>query len=169
MNIHTRRLELKSITDKDRYNVIDILTDSKIKKTYMIPDFETEEQLEKMFQRFKELSLKEGFYQAGIFLEEEFIGWVNEVERENNKIELGYVIATKHHNKGYATEMLDAMITKLHEDGFSEVITGAFEGNLASMRVMEKCGMTKLDKIDKIEYRGVVHNCVYYSKQNPNE
>lgn len=165
MHIHTKRLALNQISDKDRNNVIEILTDAEIKKTYMIPDFETEEQVEIMFQRLKELSLADDFYQVGIFLNDELIGWVNEVERENSKIELGYVISLKHHNKGYATEMFSAMIEKLFQDGFSEIITGAFEENSASIRVMEKCGMKKLDKTDRIEYRGVTHTCVYYSKR----
>jgi len=49
--------------------------------------------------------------------------------------------------------------------GFSEVLAGAFEENLASMRIMEKSGMTRIEKTDEIEYRGKVHQCVYYSKK----
>jgi hypothetical protein len=30
---------------------------------------------------------------------------------------------------------------------------------------MEKCGMTKLSKTDEIEYRGITHTCVYYSRK----
>lgn len=165
MYIKTERLELKPISDKDRDNVIELLMDTEVKKTYMIPDFETEEQAEKMFLRLRDLSLSKDFYEVGIFLSDELIGFASEVERENDKIELGYAISPKHHNKGFATEMLKGMIEELFKDGFSEVVTGAFEENIASIRVMEKCGMEKLDKVEKIEYRGVVHNCVYYSKR----
>lgn len=165
MYIRTKRLELKPISNNDRNNMIEILTDGTVKKTYMIPDFETEEQIEKMFQRLKELSMTEGFYQAGIFQDKELIGWVNEVERKHSGIELGYVIHPKHQNHGYATEMLSAMIEKLQKDGFLEIITGAFEENIASIRVMEKCGMKKLDKTDEIAYRGKIHRCVYYGKR----
>lgn len=49
MYIKTERLELKQISDRDRDKVIELLTDSEVKKTYMIPDFETEAQAEKMF------------------------------------------------------------------------------------------------------------------------
>ena len=38
-----------------------------------------------------------------------------------------------------------------------------FEENIASKRVMEKCGMIPIGKEEYIEYRGVVHRCVYYS------
>lgn len=98
--------------------------------------------------------MSDDFYQVGIYLKDELIGFANEVERENDKIELGY-----------ATEMLDGMLEELFQSCFSEVIAGAFEENTASIRVMEKCNMEKLDKVDEIEYRDVVHTCVYYSKK----
>lgn len=165
MNRNTKSLELKPLSDKDRNNVLEILTDNEVKKTYMIPDFETEEQVDNMFQRFQVLSLADNYYMAGVYLNDGLIGWINEVARENGKMELGYVIHPKHQNKGYATEMLKVMIEKLFQDGFSEIITGAFEENVASIRVMEKCGMERLNQTDEIEYRGVTHTCVYYSKR----
>ncbi|MBQ8278473.1 MAG: GNAT family N-acetyltransferase [Roseburia sp.] len=165
MYIKTERLELKPLSDSDRDNMIEILTNNEIKKTYMLPDFETEEQAEKLFVRLKEGSQVDKVYQVGIFLNGEVIGFSNEVDRAGDKIELGYMLHPKHHNKGYGTEMLKAMIEEMFARGFSEVIAGAFEENPASMRVMEKSGMTKLDKTDEIEYRGVVHKCLYYSKK----
>jgi len=164
MYIKTERLELKPLSDDDRDNMIELLTNSEIKKTYMLPDFESEEQAEKLFARLKEGSLADKVYQVGIFLDDEVIGYANEVERDGGKIELGYVIHPKHHNKGYGTEMLRAMIEEMFARGFSEVLAGAFEENLASMRIMEKSGMTRIEKTDEIEYRGKVHQCVYYSK-----
>lgn len=165
MYIKTERLELKPLSDSDRDNMIELLTNNEIKKTYMLPDFESEEQAEKLFLRLKEGSIAEKVYQVGVFLDGEVIGYANEVERDDDKIELGYMIHPKHHNQGYGTEMLKAMIEEMFARGFSEVLAGAFEENPASMRVMEKSGMTKLDKTDEIEYRGIVHKCVYYSKR----
>lgn len=165
MYIKTERLELKPLSDSDRDNMIELLTNNEIKKTYMLPDFESEEQAEKLFLRLKEGSLAYKVYQVGIYLNGMLIGFANEVEREDDKIELGYMIHPEHHNQGYGTEMLKAMIEEMFARGFSEVIAGAFEENPASLRVMEKSGMTKLDKTDEIEYRGVLHKCVYYSKK----
>lgn len=152
------------MSDNDRDNMIELLTNSEIKKTYMLPDFENEEQAEKLFARLKEGSLAEKVYQAGIFLDGEVIGYANEVERDGDKIELGYMIHPKHHNKGYGTEMLKVMIDEMFARGFTEVLAGAFEENVASMRIMEKSGMTRIEKTDEIEYRGALHKCVYYSK-----
>ena len=60
------------------------------------------------------------------------------------------------------TAALRAAIGELFEKGHTQVVCGAFEHNLASMRVMEKAGMTRLEKTDEIEYRGKVHRCIYY-------
>ena len=55
------------------------------------------------------------------------------------------------------------MIDYLKEHGFATVTAGAFEQNVASLRVMQKCGMVRLEKTDEIEYRGRVHTCIYYT------
>ena len=165
MYIKTERLELKPITDNDTENVIAILTDDVVKQTYMVPDFETEEAVINLFQKLRDLSVADNFYQVGIFLENQLIGIANEVERTDKSIELGYAILPQFHNKGYGTEMLNALIERLFSDGFSQVVTGAFSENISSIRVMEKCGMRRLEKIDEIEYRGKVHTCVYYAKE----
>lgn len=166
MYIKTERLELKPITDKEHDNVIALLTDDIVRQTYMVPDFESEEAAEKLFIRLRDLSNAEDFYQVGIFLNDELIGIANEVEREDNGIELGYAILPAFHNKGYGTEMLSALICQMFADGFSKVVTGAFEENPSSIRVMEKCGMQRIEKTDEIEYRDKVHTCVYYIKKN---
>ena len=31
---------------------------------------------------------------------------------------------------------------------------------------MEKCGMTRMDETEELEYRGAVHRCIYYIKEN---
>ena len=165
MYIKTERLELKPITDKDCDNVIAILTDDVVKQTYMVPDFESREAAEKLFIRLRDLSHSDDFYQVGIFLNDELIGIANEVEREGDSIELGYAILPEYHNQGYGTEMLKALTAQMHAEGFSKVVTGAFEENLSSIRVMEKCGMQKIEKTDEIEYRGKVHICVYYVRR----
>ena len=52
---------------------------------------------------------------------------------------------------------------ELFQKGCREILCGAFEENAASLRVMEKAGMQKLDKTEEIDYRGRLHRCVYYS------
>ena len=81
---------------------------------------------------------------------------------ENGAIELGYAIHSDFWGMGCATGGLKLAISDLFRKGFREVICGAFEGNSASLRVMEKAGMAPLEKVDEIEYRGKTHRCIYY-------
>ena len=161
--IKTERLEIMPFRTKDYPDLEELLTNSQIKKTYMIPDFETVEALNGLIQRIVQYSLSDQRFERGIFLEDRLIGFVNEVERKDCSIELGYVIHPAFWGRGYATEMLKAVIEMLLEEGFSQVITGAFEENTASIRVMEKCGMGKTAVEEDIAYQGSNHHCIFYS------
>lgn len=162
MHIKTERLVLRPISDADYPALMVLLRDEQIKKTYMLPDFESDEKCLDLARRLGELSRDESRCVAGIYLGEELIGFVNDVEMTANSVELGYVIAPAHWGRGYATEALKALIAHLHGRGFREAVTGAFEENTASIRVMQKAGMLRMEKRDRIEYRGSVHQCVYY-------
>ena len=96
-------------------------------------------------------------------LDDELIGFFNDVENDGSRIELGYVISPAHWGKGYATEMLRGAVADLFSRGYQEVVAGAFEENKASMRVMEKAGMTRITLEEDIDYRGASHHCLYYS------
>lgn len=163
MNFHTERLEVKPISDADREAVIDLVTDNFVKQTYMLPDFASREDAVPLFERLKNLSQGDDRLVGGIYLDGAFIGFMNEVEIKDKSIELGYAILPKYHNCGYCTEALTGAIPYLFQLGFDEVITGAFEENEASFRVMIKSGMEKLEHQDEIEYRGKVHRCAYYA------
>ena len=58
-------------------------------------------------------------------------------------IEPGYIIAKKHWNNGYATEATKRVIKYLFEECEAQTIYAQFmEDNLASQKVIQKCGMT---------------------------
>lgn len=162
MYMETNRLVLKPFSEADDVALASLLRSEDVGRTYMLPVFEREEQCRKLVSRFRELSLDDSRCVAGIYLDEQLIGFVNDVEMRSDTVEMGYVIAPAHWGRGYATEALRGLIGYLHTRGFREVVTGAFAENAASLRVMEKAGMTKLEKTDRIEYRGRVHDCVYY-------
>ena len=163
---------LKPFEEADKALAVDMFFDEKIKQTYMLPDFTSVEAAEKLFYRLKDLSEMEDRVVVGIYLvdseneSEVLIGFMNDVEKIDDSIEMGYVIDSKYHNQGYMTEALQGMIKALLANGFKQVITGAFETNGASIRVMEKCGMIRQEKIDEIEYRGKLHRCVYYMMES---
>jgi RimJ/RimL family protein N-acetyltransferase len=169
MRFQTRDLEVKPFSTEDREAVIDLLTDETVGKTYMVPDFTSREDAGKLFDRLMDLSRQEGRYVAGIFREGACIGILNETEVSGNTIELGYAIRSQFHNRGYGTQVLGNAIDYFFDHGFTEVLTGAFEENLPSIRIMVKCGMEKLSRQEEITYRGRNHNCVYYSMEKCGE
>lgn len=164
VRFQTEDLTVKPLTESDREAVIDLLTDDTVKRFYMVPDFASREEAGKLFARLLELSHCEDRYVSGIFREGNCIGILNDTQMIGTSIELGYAILPAYHNRGYGTQVLAGAIRYLFDLGFREVLTGAFEENGASIRVMVKCGMTELSRREEITYRGRNHNCVYYSK-----
>ena len=157
------KITLKPISAGDAEPMLDILTSKDISRTYMLPDFESREAALPLFRRLMDLSRQESRFVRGIYLEDTLIGFLNDVEIVNGTIELGYVIHPDHWGKGCMTEGLKLAIKELLRLGYQEVICGAFSHNAASIRVMEKVGMTKTEKTEDIEYRGQIHPCVYYA------
>ena len=166
MVIQTERLLLKSFSTEDEREILQIMTNECVKQTYLVPDFVSEEQGLQTARRIIALSKNENRCAFGIYREDTLVGFINDVEILGKSIELGYVIAPMHQNLGYATEALRAVIKYLFETGYEEIIAGAFSSNFASIRVMEKCGMRRIAKRAEIEYRGRLHDCVYYAVKN---
>ena len=159
----TYRLVLKSIEDKDKENMVKMLNDPKIKKTYMIPDFDNEEQETKFFNKLKDLSNSDEHIIYGIYHNDRLIGFINDVAKTEDTLEVGYFIDSDEWNKGYATEALWAYMKQAFEMGFFYVEAAYFEGNTASMKVMEKCLMHPSGKQEIIRYRGQDLTAIYYS------
>jgi RimJ/RimL family protein N-acetyltransferase len=161
--ITTPRLTLSALRECDFDAVMAIFKNDVVKATYMVPDLPTREDEAKLFSRICELSMKNDRYVFGIFLDGKLIGILNDTEINGVNIEMGYALHPDYYNQGYATEACGAVIEHLFSKGFEVILAGAFEGNEASMRVMEKCGMKRTKMTAEIEYRGVTHKCVYYS------
>lgn len=163
--IQTHRLELKPYSDSDLDDMVGILCNDEIKKTFMIPDFKTKEDAINMFYHLKERALSVEHFEYGVYLNSQLIGFVNEVEIYKETIEIGYVIHPNFKNQGYATEVLSAALKELFRIGYAVVKAGLFEENIASRRVMEKCGLIITKQEDDIEYQGIIHHCIYFEKK----
>ena len=158
----SERLTLKSIEEKDKKDLLEIVKDPKVKKSYMLPDFSNEEEEEKFFQKLRNFTLNKEKFVYGIYSKNKIIGFINQVSLENDVIELGYFIASNEWNKGYATEALKTAINELFRMGIRAVQAAHFECNPASGRVMQKAGMLKIEKTEVIVYREQEHKCVYF-------
>ena len=161
-SIKTERLVIKVIDNEDIEDLVNILNNKEIAKTYMLPIFTCKDDVYKLANRFVSLSNNENKYLYGIYLKDKIIGFVNEVEKDDDIIEVGYVIDPNYQNKGYATEMLKEVIKDLFTLGFKKVKAGFFIDNIASKKVMEKCNMIKIDFEEDITYRDKTYHCVYY-------
>lgn len=160
--IITERLSMHSYRDSDMETAIKLLCNDNIKKTYMIPDFYSREDAVKMFYKINDWSHSDEHFEYGIYLKDQLIGFINDVETDDESIEIGYVIHPDMQGRGYATEILSAAIRELFSMGYSVVKAGSFEENIASKRVMVKCGMRMVEKTDSIKYQGKIHRCLYY-------
>ena len=141
---------------------IRIFINDEVKQTYMLPVFPDREAAQKLFDRLRQLSLEKDRFVYGIYHGDALVGFLNDVVRKDTTIELGYVIHPDHKSRGYATEALCAAIEELFRIGYDVVKTGAFQENAASIRVMQKSGMTLTNETEELEYRGKIHTCVYY-------
>ena len=155
---------LRSILPDDQERMLDILTSSQVSKTYMLPDFADRIAAVPLFRRLMEMSNDTSKYVRAIAVDNCLVGFLNHTEIAGDSIELGYVIHPDSQGKGYMTQALQLAIEVLFSLGYREIIAGAFSTNAASIRVMEKCGMVRMDKTDTITYREKNHACVYYSK-----
>lgn len=165
--IECPRIILKSITPDDKQTAIVLLQNKEISKTYMMPDFKNEEAVAKLFGSFMRLSEEPSRFVYGIYFDNKLIGFLNETGKDDKDMELGYMLDPEYWGRGFATEALENCIKVLFDMGYESVTTGYFEENVASKRVMQKCSMIPLEKEESIEYRGVVHRCLYYRIYNP--
>ena len=163
MEIQTERLQLKPICRENLGELAQLLMNDVVKKTYMVPDFANLSEALKLADRIRVLSEDPSRNVAGIYLGETLIGILNETDRTQDSVEVGYALLPAYYNQGYATEALRAVFPHFFAQGFRSVVAGAFEENAASIRVMVKSGMRKEDRQDNVEYRGKNHRCVYYS------
>ena len=163
MNFQTKRLTVGPIRPKDKEAVLDLLTSKIVAKTYMLPPYQSRVEAEPLFRRLMELSADESRFVSGVFLDDRFIGMMNDTQVQGTQVEMGYAYLPEYYNRGYATEALSGAIPYLFSHGFNSVLAGAFAENPASLRVMEKCGMTRQDYTEQIEYCGVNHTCIYYA------
>lgn len=160
--ITSERLTLRNFKQSDKQAAAIIFFDEKVKKTYMIPDFHDEKEAEMLFNKLYENSHSQQHFVYAVCLDDIFIGFINDVYIKEGEIELGYVINSQYHRKGYMTEALTTAIKELFRIGYKRIIAGYFVENIASKRVMEKCHMIPLAKEETIDYQGVTHLAKYY-------
>lgn len=144
--LKTKRLLLRPLNSNDAESMFQNWTfDERVSKYcrwYPHKSIDETKQLLKMYLEQAE----NGFdYRWGIVLQEtnELIGCIDVVDlsNDNKTATIGYVLSYKYWNNGISTEALSAVIEKLFDEGIEIIKAEHHIDNIASGRVMEKCGM----------------------------
>ncbi len=162
LRLNTPRLCLKEIEESSRDEMIGCFLDENVRKTYMIPPLETKEQADRLFEHFASLSADRERFVYGIYLDGRLSGFINDCARDARSLELGYVTLPRYQNRGVMTEALTAAIAEAFRAGYQRVEAGFFEGNAASRRVMEKCGMKASGRVETVNWQGREIRTVFY-------
>ena len=165
--LQTPRLTLRAISVAEGDAVAAILTSPAVFETYMVPNPHDPEAVSRMVATFCRLSAVADRFVYGVFCDQRLVGLINEVDDGAGAMELGFAFHPDAWGKGYATEVLTAAMNALFSLGYATVKTGAFEENAASIRVMEKCGMTRLSETEEILYRGKSRRCILFETSAP--
>ena len=161
-HLNTDRLVLKKLEKNDKKSLILIMKSPLVNQTYMVPELLTPEKEDVLFNKLMQLCESDKHFAYGIYIQGNIIGYIHSVSVEDKKVEVGYFIDPDFWNQGYASEALKAIIDELFRIGFKTIICGHFIENVASGRVMKKCGMHLIEQKDVIEYKNKEHVCVYY-------
>lgn len=166
----TSRLLLNKINKKDGLDFFNICGNEESTTTFMMQKADSIDEAESMIELiinkyddkeyiFWAIRLKENNKLIGILL-----------SRESDIIEFGYAIAKDYQNNGYATEVLNRVTDYcLSLNPAKKIVLGTYIDNLASIRVMEKCGYKFYDiKLNGFIYKGKRRDTIYYVKKNIN-
>ncbi len=142
--IKTNRLILRPLTDSDAAEMFNNWTwDERVAKYCRWHPHKSIEETKQLLKMYK-TQAESGFnYRWGITLNNNLIGVIDVIDLSEDKktAEVGYVLAFDYWNNGYLTEALKVVIDYLFKNGVEKVIADHHIDNIASGRVMEKCGM----------------------------
>lgn len=144
--IKTERLLLRPLNDTDAAEMFKNWTwDERVARYCRWHPHKSIEETKELLKMYKSQTEKGFDYRWGITLQDgnNLIGVIDVIDLSEDKktAEVGYVLAYDYWNNGYLTESLKAVITELFNDGVETVIADHHVENIASGRVMEKCGM----------------------------
>jgi RimJ/RimL family protein N-acetyltransferase len=161
--IQPNRLIINQYSDQADLSRIHLLMNPIVHKSYVIPDFNSFDEASRFFHKLMAYSHSSEHYEYGIYYQKQLIGFINDVDIEEDSIEIGYVIHPNYHNMGFATEMLKAVIDDLFHKGYKTIYTCAFDFNTPSFRVMEKCGMKRINRKMTMMHQDKLQTCLYYA------
>ena len=144
--LYTDRLVLRPFKENDAEAMYKNWTfDNRVAKYCRWYPHSNIEMTQQLLNMYLEAAKKGYEYRWAILLNgnDEPIGAIDVVgvSEENKTATIGYVLSYNYWNKGYATEALKEVIKYLFDNGFNVIEAEHHIDNIASGKVMEKCGM----------------------------
>ncbi len=168
--IETERLILRAFRYDDADSMLNNwISDDEAQKMYGEPSYKTTEELMPLLDKYIGRNQSGYYYRWAVILREtgECIGQVAYffVDARNRLAEIEYCIGTAFQSKGYAVEATKAVINYGFERiGLNKIQICVRPSNIASVKVIEKCGFTQEGFLRNHLYReGTYEDRMYYS------
>jgi|WetSurMetagenome_2_1015567.scaffolds.fasta_scaffold68251_4 [ribosomal protein S5]-alanine N-acetyltransferase len=151
-------LKLVKYSEKHIKELIEHLNNKNITDwLFILPNPYTEEEAKKWLNFCKESEKKKDNYLFAIEVNGNFVGGIGLHKKMEHCFDVGYWIAEKYWGKNYATEALKAVTDlALNELKIDRVQAYVFDGNIASEKVLEKCGYEYEGYLRKSHKKGEV-------------
>ena len=164
--MHTPRLLLRTFSEEDAPLIYELNLDPEVTR-YTLDPIRDREHAREVLERsiLPQYALYNyGRWAVHTLPHMEFIGWCGlKMRPEMAETDLGYRFMQKAWGHGYATEAAAACLRFGFENlGLERIVGRALPGNIASIRVLEKCGMVYIGE-EIVE--GLVHKT--YEAINP--
>lgn len=151
MQIKTKRLLLRNIEKKDAKSIVENINNLDVSKWLLVIPYpyklkDANWWINKAKKQEKEKPRKD--YTLGIALKQEnkIIGaiGIHHIEYNQGKAAIGYWLGTKHHNQGYGSEALKAVINfAFNKLKLRRLEAGVYTGNNPSSALLERFGFKK--------------------------
>ena len=153
--INTERLTLRKFKEEDAEGVFNNwASDKEVTKYLTWTAHENIEQTKQILNKWIEDEKKPKTHRFVITEKDNIdnpIGGIDVVDYADGCPEIGYCLSRRYWNKGYMTEACKAFIEYLVDNGYKNILIRADANNIASIRVIEKCGFKFLHQEKKFD------------------
>lgn len=158
--IETPRLILRELSTNDAQNFYELNLNPRVIEFTGDTAFASIDESKNFLQNYSDYQ-KNGFGRWVVIEKttNEFLGWCGlKYDSEKNETDIGFRFFEKHWNKGFATESAKACL----DYGFKElqlqsIVGRAMKNNLASIKVLEKIGMSYQKEINSGRKEWVIY------------
>ncbi len=166
--IETDRLVLRRFVPEDYKAMYEWAKLEEVSRYFPWNPMNEIEQAKEKMQTWVNRYEDDNYYHWGIELKSsmELIGTINlRVDGENNNAETSYLLLPQYWNAGLMTEVLQAVLQfGFDRVGLHRIAAEVFEGNVASEKVLLKCGLRKEGTLRDLYQKNEVYiDSTYYS------